>query len=332
MRLSPAYVIRRVLMFLLTVWIAASVNFIVPRLAPGDPIGAMISQMSYQGATVQNSAQIIAEYRKMFGLDQPLWVQYLKYLVNVVQFHLGYSLTAFPATVTGVIGRALPWTIGLLGTATLLSFIFGTLLGALMGWTGSTRLAKAIAPLFMILAAVPYYLFAILLLAILAFGLHWFPSSGTNPIGAVNQGFLTDAVQIVDHSILPALSIVLTAIGGWALGIRALMVSVSEQDFLTLAEAKGLSGVRIFFRYALRNAVLPQITGFAIALGSIASGGVLVETIFSYPRIGYQLYQAIGTSDYTVIEGITFILVVAVAFATLIVDLLNPFLDPRIKY
>ncbi len=332
MRLSVGYLVRRFLIFVITVWIAASVNFIVPRLVPGDPIGAMIQNMSVQGATFSNGAQIIATYRKIFGLDQPLYIQYVRYLANTLHFNFGYSLTAFPTPVSQIIAESLPWTVGLLGTTTILSFIIGTLLGALLGWAGSPRVARAAIPFFMILHAVPYYLFAILLLFLLAFTLHWFPSSGSTQIGVVYYSRLTQTRDILDHSVLPALSILLSAFGGWALGMRGMMIVTSEQDYLTLAQAKGLTRRRIFFGYAMRNALLPQITAFAIAIGSIASGAVLVETIFSFPGIGYRLYQSISNADYTVTQGITFILVVAVAFATLVVDIINPILDPRITY
>ena len=275
------YVVRRFLIFVVTVWVAASVNFIVPRLVPGDPIGACIQNMTLQGASVTNGAQIIAAYRKIFGLDQPLYIQYVRYLANTVHFNFGYSLTAFPTPVSQIIAESLPWTVGLLGTTTILSFVIGTLFGALLGWAGSPRLARIAIPFFMILAAVPYYLFAILLLFLLAFTLHWFPSSGSTQIGVVYHNRLAEVRDILNHSILPALSILLSAFGGWPWAC-GMMIVTSEQDYLTLAQAKGSTRRRVFFGYAMRNALLPQITAFAIALGGIASA-VLVRR-FLLPR------------------------------------------------
>jgi peptide/nickel transport system permease protein len=184
----------------------------------------------------------------------------------------------------------------------------------------------------MVLSAIPYYLLAILLLYALAFGLRLFPSSGTAEIGSSPEPSFSHWMDILRHSVLPALSIILASIGGWVLSMRGLMVSVMGEDYLALARAKGLPDRVIFLRYALRNAILPQITVLAIALGQVVTGAALVEIIYSYPGIGYQLYRSIGNADYTMIQGITFILVLAVAAAVLILDLLLPRLDPRISY
>jgi peptide/nickel transport system permease protein len=186
----------------------------------------------------------------------------------------------------------------------------------------------------MAVTPIPYYLLAILLLFVFAFTLRWFPHSGTVGIGRISTGAFDVGyyLDIAYHSILPALSIVLASAGGWAIGMRGLMVSVLGEDYLTLAEAKGLPQRRIFLKYAVRNAMLPQFTSLAIALGHVVSGAVLVEFIFTYPGLGYRLYQAVTQSDYAVMQGITFILVLAVAGAVLIIDLLYPKLDPRITY
>lgn len=330
--MTEGYLARRLVVFLVTIWVAASLNFLILRLAPGDPIAAMLAQMSRQGGSVAGSAEIIAAYRATFGLDEPLVTQYLKFFLALLRFDLGPSLTNFPTPVTEIIGRALPWTVGLLATATVLSFALGTLLGALLVWRGTPRLTRALLPPLMVLAAVPYYLLAIVLVSVFAFGLGLFPAGGTQRLGGLGQDPLTAAVEVGYHSLLPALSIVLAAIGGWMLGMRALMVSVIGSDFMILAEAKGLSPRRIFLHYALRNAILPQVTALAISLGTVASGAVLVEVIFSYPGLGFLLLQAIQNADYTLIQGITFVLVVTVGIAILALDLLYPVLDPRISY
>lgn len=332
MRIPVSYIVRRFVMFLFIVWATASLNFLLPRLAPGDPISAMVSRMSKVGATTQGSDKLIAHYRELFGLGLPLPVQYARYLAEIGQFNLGYSLAYFPATVMEIISRALPWTVGLLVTATLISFVLGTLLGALIVWRPNAHVASIVSTLLMVLSAIPYYLLAILLLYALAFGLKILPAGGTSEVGKVaSQGF-AGWMDIIRHSILPGLSIVLASIGGWALSMRGLTVSVMGEDYLNLARAKGLPDRQIFLRYALRNAILPQITVLAIALGQVVSGAALVEIIYTYPGVGYQLYRAIGNADYSLIQGITFILVVAVALAILILDLLYPYLDPRISY
>lgn len=330
--MTIGYLVRRFAVFLLVVWVAATLNFLIPRFAPGDPIGAILTRMAQQGASVAGSAEIIARYRAEFGLDEPLVVQYLKYLWALARLDLGISLANFPASVGEVIARALPWTIGLLATATVLSFLIGNLLGAIMSWPGAPRWTRLVAGPMLLFAAVPYYLLAILLLFVFAFSLRWFPVGGVSTIGTSVSLDPAGLLDIAYHSVLPAASIVLAALGGWMLGMRAMMVGVLGSDYLTLAEAKGLSPRRIFLWYAMRNAILPQITGLALYLGTAVSGAVLVEVIFSYPGVGLLLFQAIQNADYTLIQGITFILVLSVSTGILILDLLYPFVDPRITY
>jgi peptide/nickel transport system permease protein len=332
MGLTVSYVIRRMALFFAVIWLTATLNFVLVHLAPGDPTGAMLAKMQTQGATVPNSAAIITAYRKTFGLDQPLPVQYLKYLAELSRGNMGYSLNNFPARVSDIIAGALPWTIGLVLTATIIAFVLGTLLGALMAWRATPGIAKALLPPLLILAAIPNYLLGILLLYVFAFILRWFPVGGSTSVTTTSGLNLPFILDIVDHSVLPAAAIVLTAIGGWMLGMRAMMITVSGSDYLTLAEVKGLRERRIFLRYALRNAILPQVTGLAIALGYVVSGSILVEVVFSYPGIGNLLAQAITNVDYPLIEGITLILVVAIALAILVLDLLYPRIDPRISY
>jgi peptide/nickel transport system permease protein len=333
MGLTLTYIARRLLLFVLIVWVTATINFIVPRLAPGDPIGAVIGRMEGQSASVAGSKEMIAEYRRLFGLDDPLPVQYVKYLGQLARLDFGFSLANFPAKATDIIVRGLPWTAGLLLTTTLLAFAIGTLLGATLAWPGSPRWVHWIAPFFMVLAAIPGYLKAIILLFLFSFTFPLFPSFGTARVGSLEMGFsLARVGEILYYSTLPALAILLSSIGGWALGMRGMMISTRGQDYLMLAEAKGLPPRQIFFRYGLRNAILPQVTSLAIAIGHIVSGAVLIELIFSYPGIGYLLYRAIADKDLTMIQAITFLLVLSVATCMLIIDLIYPRLDPRITY
>jgi peptide/nickel transport system permease protein len=332
--MTIGYVLRRVGVFFLIVWITATLNFIIPRLAPGDPVEAMLGKLEQQGGKIENSAVLIQQYRQMFGLDDPLWLQYVKYLAAMTHFQMGYSLTYFPVTVEQVILGGLPYTLSLLTVTTILSFAIGIIAGALLVWRSTPTIARLVIPLLMILAPIPYYLLAMLLLFLLGFGLRIFPLGGTTSIGHIASGSfdIGYGLDIVYHSLLPALSIILSSVGGWALGMRGMMVTVQGEDYLTLAEAKGLPDRLIFLRYAVRNAMLPQVTYLAISLGNVVSGATLVELIYSYPGVGYRLYQAITTADYTVMQGITFMLVLTVAVAILAIDLLYPRLDPRISY
>lgn len=332
--MTVRYILRRVGIFFLIIWVASTLNFIIPRLGPGDPMAAIIGQMEVQGAKVENSAQIIGLFRERFGLDDPIYIQYLKYLGALARLDLGYSIAFFPARVTDVIGNALPYTIGLLSVTTLLTFTLGVFAGALLVWHATPRAARMVITFFMMLAPIPYYLLAIIFVSVLAFSLGLFPYSGLVSVGRISKpGFdLGYILDMIYHSTLPALSIIIAGIGGWILGMRGMMVTVLGEDYLTLAEAKGLRERRIFFFYAMRNAMLPQFTGLAISLGYVVSGATIVELIFSYPGMGYRLFQAINTNDFPMIQGITFFLVVSIAVAILVIDLIYPRLDPRITY
>ncbi|MBX3011307.1 MAG: ABC transporter permease [Caldilineaceae bacterium] len=332
--MTVRYILRRVGIFFLIIWVASTINFLIPRLAPGDPMGAILGQMQVQGAKVENSAEIIALFRERFGLDDPLYLQYAKYMGALLRLDLGYSIAFFPAKVTDVIGNALPYTIGLLAVSTLITFTLGVFAGALLVWHATPKVARMVITFFMMLAPIPYYLLAIIFVSVLAFGLGLFPYSGLVSVGRLPKGGF-DIGYILDvlyHSTLPALSIIIAGVGGWILGMRGMMVTVLGEDYLTLAEAKGLRDRRIFFTYAMRNAMLPQFTGLAISLGYVVSGATIVELIFSYPGMGYRLFQAINTNDFPMIQGITFFLVVSIAVAILVIDLIYPRLDPRITY
>jgi len=326
------HVLKRFGLFLFVVWGAATLNFFLPRLAPGDPVRERLFQMSTTGGFTQTGVEeMVEEYQAKFGLDKPLYEQYLNYLLDMARFDFGYSLTLFPSRALDLIMNALPWTIGLLLVTTLLSFAIGTLLGAVIAWPRAPRWVEGLAAPLLTLAAVPYYLLGLILLYVFAFLLKWFPLSGGYPPGtqpAFTISFISDVLR---HSILPALSIILSALGFWALGIRGMMVTTSGEDYMLYAEARGLRGRTIFARYGLRNALLPQVTALALSLGNIVSGALLVEVIFTYPGVGSLLFRAIQGADYFVIYGIVFMVVLAIGLATMIVDLAYPFLDPRIR-
>jgi peptide/nickel transport system permease protein len=330
--MNATFVLKRIGLFLLVIWGAATLNFFLPRLAPGDPIAERMFAMSMQGGYTQSGVEeMVRDYKAKFGLDQPLYVQYFNYLRDILQFDFGYSLALFPARALDLILDALPWTIGLLTVATLLSFALGTLLGALLAWPKAPRaLGYLVGPL-LTLSAIPYYLLGLILLYIFAFSLKMLPLSGGYGVGQRPNLSLDFIGQVLRHSFLPACSIVLAAIGSWALGMRAMMVTTEGEDYMTFAEARGLRNPTIFYRYALRNAVLPQFTSLALALGHIVSGALIVEVIFTYPGVGSVLFAAIRGADYFVIYGVVFMIVLTLALSTLILDLAYPFLDPRIR-
>lgn len=330
--LTLNYIVRRLGMFILTIWIAASIIFIVPRLAPGDPIAALVARMQQQAGRVEHSDQIIEAWRERFGLNDSLFVQYIRYMGNVLSFDFGYSLFSFPTTVNYMIGRALPWTIGLLSVATLLSFLIGNLGGALLAWARTPRLVKMIIPMTMVFTSVPSLLLGILLVYLFAFNIRLFPYSGSYARGMEPNLSLEFIGSIIYHGTLPALSIVLVSFGYWALGMRGMMVTTEGEDYMILAEAKGLSPWRILLRYSIRNAILPQVTALALSMGTLVTGSVLVEYVFNYNGMGGLLYTGIINQDYTVIQGTVFVLILSSATAVLVIDLIYPLIDPRITY
>lgn len=330
--LSTGYIVRRVGMWLLTVWLGSTLIFIVPRLAPGDPVTAMVSRMLAQSGYVEGSAEMIEAWRARFGLDGPILVQYWNYLRNLVTFDLGFSLASFPSRVNEMVADALPWTLGLLVIATILSFILGNLIGALLAWRRTPGWIRTLLPITLTFTSIPFFMLGILLIYLFAFVLKWFPSSGGYGRGVI-QGLNWDfVVSVFYHGMLPAIAIVVTSMGFWALGMRGMMITNDGEDYMILAEAKGLRPFRVFWVYGIRNSILPQITALALSLGLIAGGSTLVEYIFAYPGMGYLLYLGIVNNDYTLIQGIVFILILGTATAVLILDLLLPLVDPRITY
>lgn len=330
--LTLGYILRRLAVFFLTIWIAATLIWIIPRLAPGDPITAMVGRMMQQGGNVENSAVIIEGWRERFGLNDAYHVQYIRYLGNLVRLDFGYSLAYFPTPVSEIIAQALPWTMGLLLLAVTITFLLGNFLGALLAWRGSPRLAKLLIPIGMTFTSLPSILAAIFLLYIFAFLLDWFPLSGAYKQG-MQPGFNLEFVRsVIWHGTLPACAIVLVSFGYWTLGMRGMMITVEGEDYMHLARAKGLNPFYVLYRYMVRNAILPQVTAFAITLGTLVSGQVLVEYIFVYQGMGNVIFAAIRNQDFAVIQGTSFFLIFLTALAVLIIDLIYPLIDPRISY
>jgi peptide/nickel transport system permease protein len=327
------YLVRRLIQFAIVLWGAATLNFILPRLAPGNPVRErLLSALATGGYQQAGIEEMVSAYNEQFGLDKPLYIQYLLYLQHAFQLDFGYSIASYPAKVVNLIMAALPWTIGLLLVSTVLSFVLGTLLGALMAWPRSPRFLRHLVLPMMALSAIPYYLLGLVLVYALGILLPVFPISGGYAIGALpnlSWAFIQDAVY---HSILPAFSIVLSAIGFWAIGMRGMMVTTEGEDYVVYAEAKGIPERGGCLHYALRTAVLPQVASLALSLGTIVSGAVVVEIVFGYPGVGSLLFQAIRALDYFVIYGVVFMTVLAIAIATIALDLTYPLVDPRISY
>lgn len=328
-----SFILKRLGLLLLIVWTAVTLNFMIPKLTPRNPLREkLLEQASRSGYIEEGFDEMVKSYEARFGLDQPVWKQYLNYIGDVAHLDLGYSIANFPKTVVELVSEALPWTIGLLTTATLIAFLLGTLLGALMAWPKSSNFVRYILPSFLILGAMPAYVVALILIYFVAFQWKLLPLGGGYSIGTIPDLSLSFALEIFKHSILPALALILTSMGGWVIGMRGMMVTVQGEDYMTFGEAKGLKDWRLFYRYAMRNAILPQVTGLALAFSFLVSGSVLVELVFQFPGVGTLLARAINQLDYFMIYGIVLIIVVCIAIAMFIMDMIYPLLDPRISY
>lgn len=332
--MTIGHILTRLGTFVLVVVAAVTINFIVPRLSPGDPVTQRLEAMASQGSAVAGDFTALVEvYREKFGYDKPMWEQYINYWGDLLRGDLGYSISHYPARTSQMIRSALPWTVGMLGIATLLAFTVGTLVGALLAWPATPKaFSRALIPFFVVFSSIPYYLLGLILLFIFSLTFPWFPTGGGHGIFTELNWSWATIRDLIRHATLPALSIIIASVAFWGLGMRGMMISIQGEDFMTLAEAKGLSKARIFFSYGLRNAFLPQATQLALALGHVVSGAVLVEVIFRYPGIGYTLYRAIAGQDYFVTQGILLLLIVSIAASMLIMDFIYPLLDPRVRY
>ncbi|GMA51178.1 peptide ABC transporter permease [Alicyclobacillus contaminans] len=321
------YVLNRLLFFIISVWAAVTINFILPRMMPGDPADAMFAK--FQNNLTPQAMQAL---KLQFGFsNQPLIEQYFTYLKGLVTGHWGLSFTYYPTPTTTVIAQSLPWTIGLVGITTLLSVFLGTALGIYTAWRRGGWLDNTLPIASLFVQAAPYMWTGLLLVYFLGFKLNWFPLShgyGDSVEPSASAAFILSALR---HGILPALTIFLGSFSGWLIGMRNNMVVTLGEDYVVFAEAKGVRPSRLMLMYAARNAILPQITSFAIAIGNIVSGSILTEVVFSYPGIGLQLQAAVLQQDYPLIQSAFLIIAVSVLLANLIVDLLYARLDPRVR-
>jgi peptide/nickel transport system permease protein len=326
-------IVRRVLFLILVVWAASTITFFIPRISNKNPVRERFAELARTGGFSPGDLErIVASYNEKFGLDKPLLQQYADYMGGILRFDLGVSLNKFPRTVLQLIMDSLPWTIALLLVTTILSFILGNILGALAAWPRAPSWVRSFAASFILLLGIPPVLLGIFLIFFVAFQLKALPLGGAYGVSTIpNFSSFSFWLELARHQILPAIALIFGSVGFWVLSMRGMGITIQGEDYVNFAEHKGLGPRRIFRDYYLRNALLPQVTGLALALGTVLSSAIVVESLFALPGLGRVLDQAIRANDFTVIYGIVLFITIAVATLMVILEFIYPLLDPRIR-
>ncbi len=333
MRATHLYIIKKVLLYCLIFVVSLSAFFFFINLVPGDPVTRYVESMRAQYSySIPVSDELIQEYKKAFGLDKPLFTRYIYYMRELLlKQNFGPSFVAFPRPAHELILSALPWSIGLLGFSVIIAWVLGMVIGTIVGWKRGTGFDHSITPISLIVSQIPPYLLALLLLMLLSYALGIFPA-GAPYAAHLERGFtLQFLFSLLYHAFLPSLSIVLVYLSALIISQRALVINLLGEDYVRFAEAKGLRSTRLVSRYILRNTLLPQTTGLAMSLGFIINGAFLIEWIFRYPGIGYLFITAINAMDYNILMGIVVVSMFFILLANLLIDLLYPLIDPRIR-
>lgn len=322
------FVLRRAGFFLLTLWAAITLNFFLPRMMPGNPAVAMMAK--FHGRI---NGQALAALETTFGVNthQSLPSQYVHYLSDVFTGNWGTSLFFFPEPVSHVVSSSIFWTLGLVGVTTILAFTGGTWAGIVAAWRRGGAFDSVATPSLVIASAIPYFWVGMMFVLIFGLTLRWFPWSGGYSITDTpgwNPAYIGDVLQ---HAVLPALALLITTIGTWTLTMRNNMVTTLAEDYVRMARAKGLRSSRIMVDYAARNAMLPNLTGFAMSLGFVLGGQIVIEYVFNYPGVGYMLLQAVRNEDYPLMQALFLLITVAVLVAILLADIATAVLDPRTR-
>lgn len=324
------YLLRRAGFYMVALWAAVTFNFIIPRLMPGNPALAYIAKIHAQNVTTAQYNAMLQE----FGVNPnvPIWKQYLDYVGALLHGQLGISISQFPSQVSTILAQSLPWTLGLVGTAVILSFLTGTLIGMLIAWRRGSWYDTAVPPILTFFSAVPYFWMALALIYVFGVNMNWFPTDSGYDVFNVTPGWNSDFIMsVVQHAILPVITLVIGSLAGWVLTMRNTMITTLSEDYVLMAQAKGLPERRVMFNYAARNAILPSITSFSISLGLVVSGSLLTEIVFNYPGIGFALYNGVQGDDYPLVEGCFLVIAIAVLAANFMSELVYTFLDPRVR-
>jgi len=320
------FIVRRLVFYLVAAWVALTINFFIPRAIPGNAVQSVMAKFP----NLQPSAYKALEALLGVGHPGSIWNQYVNYLNEIFHFNFGTDVSQYPASVSSLLVQTLPWTIILVGMATVIAFLIGTALGIVAGWRHGGRLDRVL-PGLMFLQAIPYFFFALILIELFAIRWHFFPTGQGYDNGLIpgwHWDFISSALY---HSLLPALTIVLTSIAGWMLTMRNVMITTIGEDYVIAAQAKGLPNRRVIYTYAARNALLPQLQGFGLAVGFVVSGAIVMEIVFGYPGIGLLLLNAVTSNDYPLMQAIFLVITFAVLLANLVVDMIIVVADPRAR-
>jgi peptide/nickel transport system permease protein len=328
------YLIPRFLQFLTIIFVGITVTFIIPRLSPADPVEAQISMMMARGGALdpQSIASMRAALTDMYGLSGSPVQQYFAFWGRLLRGDLGPSLANFPNPVSGMIGQAMPYTLSLLIPAVLISWTFGNLFGTWSSYYPKNKLLGVIEVVGQAVRPIPYYIVAIVLLVVFAFFIPILPFSGAYPIGTRPSWTFAFALIYLRHSILPAATLVLVGFGGWFIGMKSLTSNIISEDYVVYAETTGMKESKILSQYVMRNALLPQLTGLAMSLGTVFSGALIMEIVFGFPGLGMLTMAAVLRNDYSMIMGIAIYSIIGVAVAVFLMDLIYPLFDPRVRY
>lgn len=322
------FFLRRLSFYFLAFLVAATINFIIPRAMPGDPV-----TMMFANATVQVTPERIAAMTKLLGfVDGPLHEQYFTYLKSIFSWNLGISIQTYPQTVNAMLGNAVGWSLFLAGTAVVLSFCIGSVLGIFAAWKRGSKYDAFISPAMLVVQAVPAVVTAMIALYTFAISFKWFPTSYAYTPGLIPDWTSWEFYKdVAYHAILPLICATIIQIGGFLISMRNNMINLLNEDYITMAKGKGLSENRVVFNYAARNAMLPSVTALSMALGMAIGGQLIIEIIFNYPGLGTVLLNAINARDYQVLQGQLLIMTLFMLFFNFLADLLIVVLDPRLR-
>ncbi|MFN4223892.1 MAG: ABC transporter permease [Fervidobacterium nodosum] len=328
------YFLPRLLVSLLVIYVGITLVFFIPRMLPTDPVQQFIGRLTSQGTYMdpESTQRMIKTLKELYGLEGSLWEQYINFLGRFIRGDFGPSYYQFPTPVIVLIKQSLPWTIGLMLSTTILAWIIGNVIGALAGYYSNKRWVKILDSIGMIIRPMPYYIFALSLLLIFGYLLPIFPIRGGFPIGAKFRFDWYSILMLLKYSFLPSMSLLIIGIFVWFQATKLVVQTIKSEDYVKYAKLAGVPQRRIVYKYVFKNAILPQMTGLTLSLGQIFGGALITEMVFSYPGLGTLLYNAIFTGDYNLLMGITSMSILFIAISVLLLDLLYPLMDPRIRY